>query len=165
MTSAAYFRALSILHLALMLGVALFSIISFILIYTGSFPPVDEATGKIFSIVAAVVALIMVVVSKIVFKKKMLLVNAENDLQNKLNQYRAALIVQYAMLEFPALFAVIAALLSGNKILLLLVIGLLAIMFAQRPTLSKALSELDLTDQESIKLEDPDQVLSDDLSM
>jgi len=154
-TTKGYFSTIRLIHLALMAGVVVFSIISFVLQQNGFESNPDEKFNRMLSTVVAVQVIGAVIASQFVFKQRLKACLIQPNLQEKLTLYRAALIVKFALVEAPAFFAVIAYLLTG-KLLYLGIVGLLLIVFTiYRPTKEQIILDLQLNMHERKVLDDP----------
>jgi hypothetical protein len=132
-------KKLNIVHKAMLGGQILFAAISFYLSWSKTVPPtLDAGTERIFQVVAIVLAAAGFFGGAFFMKKKMVEARdiSESE-EEKFNLYRAAAIVQWAMLEGPALFCITCFLLSGNYSFLALA-GVLIIFFVgQGPSQNK----------------------------
>ncbi len=144
-----YIKALQILFKALLLGPLLFIAIVTILFATGALiPGISGATANIFLYVVIMVAVLAVTMSYKLFNQKLEEAKQQNNLTGKLDGYRASFILQLALCEAPALFAVICYFLTENKALLVVLL-LLVLNFARLyPTKPKVVQQLELDDNE-----------------
>lgn len=85
----------------------------------------------------------------------------ETDLKMKLAGYRAATIIRLALLEGPALFTVIAFLLTGDTNFLLYTSFMLLLFAMIRPTMERAIKELNLDEREVLKIQDPNEFVAE----
>jgi len=149
-----YFKALSILQIALIAGIVLFgAIISMLLLVIKR--PVDEHLSNVFHYVVGGASIACILASKMVFKKKLNQIPADASLSSKMNAYRAALIVSYALLEGPALFAIVSTFVTGSFTLLIFAGIMVLLMLQARPTPQKAIIDMGLDDSERMTLEGP----------
>lgn len=154
-----YFKALTVLHFALVTGIVLFTIISFVLQNTGSFAGGDPALARLFLYIVPVLAVGCVIAGNNQYKKQ---VNEIKDLQglaDKLNAYRAAFIKRDALMEGPALFAIIAYLLTGQMLLLAIAALLIAAFLYFRPTKDTLIKDLELSTDETIIIQNDDAII------
>lgn len=139
MTSKEFFKAIQIIHLALMTGVILLGIFAFYFHYSG----LNMEGGKEMNFgliyVVPVFALGGILASNLVFKQKLKDCIAKPTLKEKMTNYRSALIIKFAFIEGSSLFAVVAYLLTGNLIYLGFAVLLLIVFLAYRPTKEKQL--------------------------
>jgi len=129
-----YLKALQIVHRAMLLGMILFAAISFFLSYTGNFPPSLQSYNEVFQVIAVLLSLAGFFLGNFLFKKKILSLRELNNLTSKLSGYRAASLIQWALLEAPALFAVICFLLVGNFAFLALAAALVLLFVINAPS-------------------------------
>jgi len=130
-----YFKALQIVHRAMLLGVILFATIACFLNYAGSFPPSLQSYNEALQVVAIIFSLSGFFIGNFLFKKKISgLRELNNDLPAKLSIYRSASFIQWALLEAPALFAIICFSLVGNYAFLALAAALVLLFVINAPS-------------------------------
>jgi hypothetical protein len=142
-------KALQIIHRAMLLGMILFAAIAFFLNYSGNFSPALQQYDQVLQVIAIALSLGGFFTGNALFKKKIFELRASgNDLDNKLSSYRSASLSQWALLEGPALFAIICFLLVGNYAFLALA-GALMILFAiNTPTKIKMAMLLQINEED-----------------
>ncbi len=143
------FKALQIIHRAMLLGMILFAAIAFFLNYSGNFPPALQQYDQVLQVIAIVLSIGGFFIGNALFKKKIFYLRESGvDLNNKLSGYRSASLLQWALLEGPALFTIICFLLVGNYAFLALA-GALMILFAiNTPTKIKMAMLLQISEEE-----------------
>lgn len=165
LTSRNYFKALSILNLALVSGGVLSGLLISILILTTNASENSKGFSGIFNYMVPAFVVIGIIGGNNLFKKT-LNQSGENldldlNLSSKMTNYRSALIMKYALLEGPALFAIIAAFVS-HQIGLMAYAGLLVLLLLySRPTVKSTIADLKLDQQESSIIEDPEGVIGE----
>lgn len=97
----------------------------------------------------------------VLFRTKVNQAKMEPELTAKMAGYRGALVLKYAMLEGPSLFAVIAYLLTGQLLYLAAPVILIILTLMQRPDKDTAIKELELDYNEQAKLDTPDDLIAD----
>lgn len=108
------FRALRILHLGLLIGLLLFSAIAVFLKSTNQFED-TESLDRPLQVVVILISVPLLVIGFRIFRRKMMEARQMNDIARKrFEYYTSACIVWWAMIEVPAIFAIIAFLLTGN---------------------------------------------------
>jgi membrane protein insertase Oxa1/YidC/SpoIIIJ len=140
--SKSYLKLNAILHLALMAGQVLLAAVFIAL--TGKTEIILNPDGDIFFILVPAVALIGIFASGFMFKKFLEQANAKATLQEKLNTYRPALIVRFALLEGPSLFGLVAYFLTGNLFYVFVSAFIIIYFFTLRPTKEKLENDLQL---------------------
>jgi hypothetical protein len=122
-----YFNSLKIIHIAMVAGLGFFCAIGFFLVSTNQFPP-SIGDSKVLQLIGVVIALCGIAGSYFVFKNMLGTMRALGSTDEKLNRYRNACIIKYALLEGPALVNIVLYMLTGN-VLYLGISGLIIICF------------------------------------
>ena len=139
-----YFKSLKIVHLAFLAGQIMFCGIACFLVFPGNLPA-SVSDVRIFNLIVPFVAAAGVAASIYLFRNKLETVKGAANTDEKLTIYRAALIMKYALIEGPSLFAIVVFLLTGLMLPHLVVAGLLIAWFAlQHPGRVKATDDLGL---------------------
>lgn len=153
-----YFTMLRILHLALNVAVIAFGVVAhFVLL------PIQGAEAvtntSLYVNLSAGYMIFAISIGYWLFGSQMKTAKAASNLSDKLNTYRSANIIRWALLEGAALVALVFYLLSGNVILLaiagisLLILGLL------HPNVMRLKVDLDLSQTELDRLDDPQDLV------
>ena len=134
-------RALQIVHLALTAGMLFFGVVMLGLWYTGSIQAQPLAAKEIMIGICAAVFVAMVVLSRVVFKKKLEALQGKS-LAGKLSTYRSALITRCAFLEATAFLSI--ALFYLNAYLELMIFPALTVLYmlVLFPTRTRVLDDL-----------------------
>jgi hypothetical protein len=117
-------------------------------------PAADESFQRIFQVVCILVSAGMFVAGFNIFKKKMLA--ARNDPgpgEQRMELYRAACILWWAMIEGPGLLAIVGFILTHNYAFFALALFHLACLWAFTPRKANIVVLLDLTTEEVGRLE------------
>jgi hypothetical protein len=150
-TKASEIKALQILYTALLVGQVLFLIITSVLIFSGNFSA-DSSLGQyLFQIiiVCIVIGLAGYFAGTALFRKKLeQLNNSSKSLMEKLNDYRGISITRWALSEFATLFSIVMVFVTGSPALLAVAILLIVLFLTIRPSLSKAASDLNVSEME-----------------
>ena len=159
MTSKEFFKAIQIIHFALMTGVIIFGIIAFYFHYSG----LEMEGGKEMDFglmyVVPVFTLGGILASNLMFKQKLKDCIAKPTLKEKMTNYRSALIIKFAFIEGSSFFAVIAYLLTGKLIYLGFTVLLLIVFIAYRPSKEKTIIDLELNQSEKKLIYDSDTII------
>ena len=125
-----FFKTLSILHYALLIGASMF----LLLVYTqdNSFTS-DMTTSDVFIYLVPFFAATSYFASMFIFKKLITKIHETDILENKLKKYFSASIIKYALIESASMLATVAYLLTGNALHLTIAITLLVYLYTQRP--------------------------------
>lgn len=149
-----YFKALSILHLALVMGQVLFGAVAVFLRMSGGFNTDMPELRDVFIYLVPVVIIAAIIAGNTIFKSRLAAAKEKGSLTEKLNDYRAALIVRYALLEGPSLLAIIAYLLTGELLFICIAGMAIIIFFILRPSKERLVKDLDLSTAETNILND-----------
>ena len=144
-------KALQILYTALLAGQILFLVITSVIIFSGNFS--TDFSLRNYSteilIVCIVIGLAGYFGGTSIFRKKMeQLNNSPKSLMEKLNDYRGISITRWALSEFATLLSIIMVFITGSPALLAVAVLLIALFLTVRPSLSKAASDLNVSEME-----------------
>ena len=116
------FRILKVLHTALTIGMLAFAGISFLIVKNGILTDVlDPSLDRILQVIAISLSGLLILFGFRLFNKRVMTIrNSELSAVEKMNQYRAACITWWAMIEGPGLFAFVCFLLVPNYAFLVL---------------------------------------------
>jgi len=143
-TSKEYFRALSIIYYTMIAGLIFFVLISFFVVYSGIVKEQDKYLIDIFSIIIPAFVLGGIMSSNILFRNKLNKSKSKPLLIEKMNDYRSALLIRYALLEGPCFLSIIAYFLFGFNLFLFLAVIIILVFSFYKPSLNKAVIELEL---------------------
>jgi len=145
-----YFQTLNILFFGLVMGPAMLGAVAFALHQTGTFAPLaDDVLDSVFGIAVPAIGFGAFYASKILFERRMPAVIARPSLDEKLEGYRTELILKYALLESPSIFAFLAYLLTGSMMFFAIGAAMLLFMIVVRPTREGAVMHLALSGKEA----------------
>jgi hypothetical protein len=148
------FRALQVLHGAMLAGMALLAAIAtWLVISCGPLGQTDASFGKTLQVVVVLAAIGATAAGFRLFKKRIQAIEPLDTVKNKLTAYRAAAIMRWALIEFPTLLSLIAFLLTGNYAFLALGIALMLLFAVLRPAKLMIVYLLKLTEKEVSELE------------
>jgi len=156
LTSREYFKALKIVHIALMSGIFFFVVIANVLIQMGFDDVATDQILNVFIYLVPASILVGVLGSNTVFKARLQKCIEEPGLKKKMDMYRSSLVLKFAFIEGPAFLTVIAFLMTGNYLYMLAIALLLFIFWTFRPTKEKAIMELELDHDQRRIVENPD---------
>jgi len=143
-------KALNIIHKAMLMGQIIFAGICFYLVYSGMEASATEGLDKILQVVAIATTAAGFFTGTYLFKKKLMTIRSMEDgtAAEKFSLYRAACILQWALLEGPSIFCIICFFLTANYAFLVLS-GTLIILFAMMaPTKTKVAFQMGITENE-----------------
>lgn len=129
------FQAIKLFAAAIIIGVVLFGGIGLYLEKAGHVPMAPSLNPAI-SYAGIIIAAALIAISFLFYKRRSEAA-ADAGTTEKLNLYRSAVVLQYALLDAPAIFNVIAYLLSGNVQSLIIAGCCVAVMLSQFPSEEK----------------------------
>jgi len=146
----AFFKVITIIHFALLIGQVLFGITVFSI--TNSTAINLKAGNDPFFYAVPFLILFGILGGTFVFKQQVAKFAGKQLLIEKTQGYQTALITRFALAEGPSLFGIVSYMLTGNAFYLIL-IGLNVLYFIWiRPTKSKAEDDLNLSYEDKIVL-------------
>lgn len=149
MTLGDNFKQMNIIHAALCIGCALIIFIMYTLVNQDKSAVPSE--NIFFTVIGVVIAFVNVLLSRVLFFMRTQQGQTITDFGQKINIYRAAFIVQMAMLEGAAIINVVFYFITKNKLHFFIAIGVLLLMIMRRPTRSMAAITLFSAKDENIK--------------
>ena len=155
LTSKEYFKSMLVIWLSLIGGQVFFGLIAFYLNNNGSYDPEGKELKDIFMYLVPVFAVYGVIAGSIIFKKKLNSSKSKTSLIEKLNDYRAALIIRYALLEGATFFSLVSYLMTGDQLFLYISILIIAIFIILKPSAEKVINDLELNPNERQTISDP----------
>lgn len=110
------FRMLRLVHTVLVIGMLLFFVVAFFVVWKKLIPvSFDAAMDRILQVVAIILSTSMIFFGFRLFTRKVMSIrNSTFDNEQKLDKYRAACVIWWAMIEGPGLFALVCFLLVQN---------------------------------------------------
>jgi uncharacterized membrane protein len=158
-TSREYFRTMMIIFIALVTGQVMFGLVALFLQQIGELSPELQDMKMLFLIMVCGFVAGGYLGSRFLFRNSMKTAKEKTSLAEMMAHYRSALIVRYALLEGPSMFAVIAFLITGDYIFLGVAGFIIVIFITMPPTKSNAIRDLELNPDEERKINDPEQVI------
>jgi uncharacterized membrane protein len=139
-------KALKILHSALMMGVVMFGAIVFFLVYANYTSPIP-GLDKSLQVTALILCAAGIYFSNKLFKKQIEAIRQSADsVKEKINQFRAACIMQWALLEGPTLFTIMAFFLTGNYAFFILSGIMICTLYIAGPSKQRIMQQLQLNE-------------------
>jgi len=133
----------------MLIGLIVFCIIGIFLNSSGAFEPKAKELDHALQIVVILLAAAGFFIGNNYFKRKVLQQAQElQTAQEKLALYRHAAIIQWALLEGPAIVAIISFLFTGNYAFLALAVTILLLFAMASPAKHKILLLLSITENE-----------------
>jgi len=146
-------KAINVFFYTMVGGMVIFAILIIALNFLEKPALNDESLSLVFLIVVLLIAMMSIAAATRMYAKRITGAHVLGlTLMDKLNIYRAALVLYLALCEGAGLFAVIVYFLTGNKVLLVVVSAVIIAMLLKRPEKSKIFNELQLSSQEQLEL-------------
>lgn len=139
-----YFKSLTIIHAALLLGQVFFGIVACYLVLTGLPGNNMGDLHDIFQNYIPLGVIGSILGSLLITKSRLKTAREKNELEEKLGHYRATLIIKFALLEGATFLALICFVVTANYFLLGLAALTIIIFSINRPTKDKATTDLEL---------------------
>lgn len=152
--STGYYQSLRLLHTVLVFGMLLFVSVSFFIVFKRSGSLVDISLDRILQVIAVVFTGVSLFIGFRLFNNKILeLRRSLLPVRAKLDAYRLACIIWWAMIEGPALFATVGYFLTGNTAFFALSLFHIAILAVFMPRRDNFKLLLNLKDTEMGELD------------
>ena len=136
-------RTLTIIHTAFCISIFLFGLA---VLYITKNPTLNysDTEDNLFYIVP-ILAIVAAFVSQYLFKKNILKAQKKSTLEDKIIQYQASKIMQFALIEAPAFLGIVEFLISSNLYYLIISAILLAYLISRRPTKTEIKTNLNFS--------------------
>lgn len=154
-SSGEYMNSLRIIHGAMLLLQVLFLAVVFWLVEPSRMPEHD----LFFNIAGAVVLVLGFVLSYILPAKSINESKAKRGLGEKLNVYRTAAILNWALLDGVCVFLIVGYFMTGELRFVLASVFAMVALFLNRPTIDRIVYKLDLDESEQRTLENPNSAI------
>lgn len=148
------FNQLKIIHIAVLISMVMFNVVALVLMLQGLTGLVDESFQRILQAVCILLSFSFIILGFKVFKKKIFAArNSIEPGEKRMELYRSACIMWWAMIEGPGIIAGIGFIISGNYAFFALAILHLLILLAFTPRKANIILFLNLTSEETGRLE------------
>ncbi|HTF81940.1 MAG TPA: hypothetical protein VL947_09450 [Cytophagales bacterium] len=158
-TSKQYFNTLSLIHIALLLGQLAFAVVVYVM-HADKSPEETTQDPGVYRILVPSLAVFGFIASTFLPEARLKSLRGSKDLGYKLAGYRTMLIIKYALLEAPSLFALVIYLLTADYLFLGVASALIIFFIINRPSKDKLMSSLELDHVEKAALNDPNAVVT-----
>lgn len=142
-------KSLQVLFIAMIIGIILFALVALI-VNNGKESLLKEVqSGNGIMIVAGIISWIVLFAGNRLYQKKISSIQSSDEtLQKRLSDYRRALVLFFAFMEFPALLSIICFLLTGEYVFLGWVVIMIVIMLTKFPSENNMINILNISAQE-----------------
>lgn len=158
-TSREYMTGLRILHAAFLIGQVLFAGIAYYLHAIKHMSPQLELDPVFRWLVPGLVGGAWVA-SGMLYRARLMPLKQKPQLEDKLGGYYPVFILRLAVLEAPALLALVAYLITAQWAYLGLAVFVMILFVIYRPTRPALARDLDLSPEEAAQLNDPDAIVA-----
>lgn len=141
-------KTLNLIHFALLMGMVLFAGIAVFISQTTAGIDTMKENQQLLQVIALGMAAGGYFCATKMYKSKIYAIQSFTNNKEKVDAYRSASILQWALIEAPALFAIVCFLLTANYAFLGLVLLLVLIFMFMKPTREKIMSQTGLTSEE-----------------
>jgi hypothetical protein len=146
-------KSLLLIHKAMLTGQLILAGIAFYLIFSNTFSSEFQHLNQILQVIALLFSVAGFYVGSLLFKKKLLQARETlTGIKEKWTLYRAACMIQWALLEAPCIFVIIGFLLTGNYAFLALAGALILLFAMMAPTKLKIAFQLQISEAEMVEL-------------
>ena len=159
-TSKQYFKALTILFYALIVGQVMMIIIAFFSPYFFEKFIFSAKEQMYLALLVSFVCVLGFSSAIAIFKNNLKRLSQKENLIEKMQKYRTLIVIKYAILEGCSFCAAIVTLLTGETILLTFSILMLMLVFIDKPSNYKAIKDLQLSGEDAQKIQNPEEIIS-----
>lgn len=157
LTPNGFIKTLSIIHLALLSGLIIFLIIAYTQNKVWQLNLND--TSDVFLFIAPILAVGGILVGNFLYNNQINALSNKNSLREKLTGFQTASIMKYALIEGPALLAIVSSMNSGNLFYIIIAIALIVYFYFQKPTKEKIESNLKLNSEQKMQFNNADKAI------
>jgi hypothetical protein len=155
-SNAEYFRTNAILYWALILGVIMANAIIVFMFLNETIDNMFEEINFPIAAIALGITIVGIFLSRMLFRKKMEAIQALTKLAEKMSAYKAALIIKYALIEFPAFACLILFSFSYEVLIIGVLLVIIGYYLSEKPSRQRCYTDLGLNESEKMLLDDPD---------
>lgn len=161
-TSAAYFKSLSIIFFALVLGQVFFAASAY-LFGVKADPPL-AMQGNSAMVLVLIVFILMASsyqIGNLMFKRRIAHTKDATTLIQKMNRYREAIIIKMVIPEGVSILTSLCYFLTGEVLFMGFAVAMITSFLLLYPTKSGAAATLELTDDERRRIMDPTEIIAE----
>ncbi len=160
-TSGEYFKALTIVHFALLAGQVLFALVALLLNTQNLMTTTEDSLKNILIPIVLIFIINGVITGQIMYKKRLDKLKKEDSLFQKMSGYRSVIIVRLAFLESASFVPIIAYLLTADFVFLGSAGIAIIYFFMLKPSRNKAAMDLELSPADKIKIVDDTAIIAE----
>ena len=136
-------RSLNVLHLALVMGAVMVSLVIYFFSLTDRFFDYTD-TSDIFLYICPALALFGLFSSEILTRKQINQIDPKSSLEEKLGDYRAAKVREWALIEGPLLVCIVASMQTQNMLYFIIAGILIIFLYSKKVNEAKIKEDLSL---------------------
>ncbi|MEO6135799.1 MAG: hypothetical protein ABIP35_11645 [Ginsengibacter sp.] len=150
-------KTMVILHSALLFGQVLFiTVASIVVFFSQTIDPVLADYSYELIVISLIAGLVSFMISKTVFQKKLNNIKqGQITIQEKVEYYRSASILRWAIIEAATLLTIVLFLLTQHYFIMAIASALIIIFFSKRPSLEMVAADLSIPQVEIQQMERP----------
>lgn len=156
-TSKQYLSQLRMIYSAQAMALFIFGLVAYFISQSEA-PETLESENFLIYILAGIL-IVALSAAHFVFNILIRKIDKQLGLKTKLEKYQVAILIRSALLEVPGFVASVICILTGSLLPLMGVAVVLIIFFLLRPSVNGIVQDLNLTIQEKVMLENPENIL------
>ncbi|HTF29664.1 MAG TPA: hypothetical protein VK625_12515 [Flavitalea sp.] len=148
------FKEFRLIHLAIILGLVIFCIVSIVMVQLRLKSPVGLSVDRILQVVVIIFSVALLFAGFRYFKNTIMKIRGfKHDAEKRIADYRSACIIWWAMIDAPALLALVCFLITGNYAFFAVAFCHLIVLIFFMPKRENIILLLNLSSQELQRLE------------
>ena len=147
-----FFRQMNFLFSVFVAGLILFLVTAYIVVYYRG--PAGTEYGTMLFIASPVSGIALIVMAYRLYLGRLKGARESDQLYVKMESYRSGQVLRMILFDGAAFVQLIVYLLTGEKLYLLLCLGILTVFFLARPNLERFITDLQLNDTEARVMRD-----------
>lgn len=156
MRNAEYFRSNLMIYWAMILGVIMANAIIVFMFLNEAIDNMFSEINFPIAAIALMVTIVCIYLSRTLSRKRMDAIQTIPKLAEKMSAYKAALIIKYALIEFPAFACLILFAFSYEVLIMGVSLVIIGYYLSDRPSRQKCYTDLGLNESEKMLLDDPE---------
>lgn len=160
-TSKEYFKAIRLVHTAVLAGQVIFGIIGSYLGLKNMVEVADSEVETVLLIIVSIFVFTGTITSYFLFKKSILKTKRSNNIFDKTAGYRSSLITRFAIIEGQSFFAIVAFIVAPNIVFLIYFFAMLLYFLTLRPSKEKMITEFNMDPEDEKLIFNDEAVISE----
>ena len=155
-----YFKMLSVMHIALIIGQLFFLIIAVFLLSTGKMEAYLPEMRNAFLLIVAFVTIGGIYGGDYLYSKQLETIKQLNDFKQQFTSMKTLIIVRLILLEGPSVLSVVFYIITGSWMFLIITLLIILFFFYQKPNKEKIISDMDLSDELKKLLQNEETIIT-----